>query len=347
MLNSPLLEVLLPIVAVSVLVIWFILFVKFVIIWRMNRHFIDIENEIKEWIPLGKVNIKDGKIWDNKIIVEYQLPKWLNPTEVWFLYDSHVWKEDIVCMIYKWAHMWLVSLNYEWWRVIVQKLTEAQFWMPEYEYVFWNIVFRKWDIVKFPNRRIYGELTDVKESLLNYCERMWRVARSSVHFSLDSLFGHLSWSSKNFKKISYIPFWRLIWLLIWFLMIVYWFVVAANAYRVSEYLLASCVVVPFVGVFIMFGFINSLNETQDKKAVKLTKEWEKIIAQIYWYKQFLESCEERQLTEFMRQDPLYLDKILPYAVALGLKNIISTKIPKNVVLDDEKTMDILRLEKVF
>jgi hypothetical protein len=49
----------------------------------------------------------------------------------------------------------------------------------------------------------------------------------------------------------------------------------------------------------------------------------------------------------MRQDPLYLDKILPYAVALGLKNIISTKIPKNVVLDDEKTMDILRLEKVF
>ena len=49
----------------------------------------------------------------------------------------------------------------------------------------------------------------------------------------------------------------------------------------------------------------------------------------------------------MEEDPMYLDKILPYAVALGLENIISSKIPENLVLDDEKTADIFLLEKVL
>jgi hypothetical protein len=61
----------------------------------------------------------------------------------------------------------------------------------------------------------------------------------------------------------------------------------------------------------------------------------------------LESCEEKQLKKLMKEDPMYLDKTLPYAVALGLENIISSKIPENVVLDDEKTSDIFLLEKVL
>jgi hypothetical protein len=48
----------------------------------------------------------------------------------------------------------------------------------------------------------------------------------------------------------------------------------------------------------------------------------------------------------MNQDPLYFDKTLPYAIALGLENIISSKIPDNIVLDDAVEVAFL-LEKVL
>lgn len=157
-------------------------------IFLINKHGDNLEKELKRLIWLKKEKLKNGKIGGNGVIVEYSLPKWLNPTEVWFLYDSMVWKADVVCMIYKWANMWLVSLDYKWWKVIVKKLSTAQSGMPEYEYAFWNIVFKKSNVVKFPNRRVYWKLGDVKDSLLEYCEEKWWISRYSVHFSLDNLF---------------------------------------------------------------------------------------------------------------------------------------------------------------
>ena len=315
------------------------------VIFLINKHWDNIEKELNKWIWLKKEKLKNGKIGDNWVIVEYFPPKWLNPTEVWFLYDSKVWKADVVCMIYKWANMWLVSLDYEWWKVIVKKLSAGQFWMPEYEYNFWNIVFKKSNVVKFPNKRVYWKLGDVKDDLMKYCEKMWRISRYSVHFSLDDL--NIFLLVKNLKKNSYIPFWRLIWLSVWYLMIISWFVLAANANRIPEYLVASSLIMPVIWLFVVFGFSKSLSETEDKRATRLTESWKKIIAKIYWYKQFLESCEENQLEEFMRQDPLYIDKTLPYAIALGLKDTISKKIPKNVISNDTSIVDVLRLEKIL
>ncbi|MBQ5945001.1 hypothetical protein IJL65_00960 [bacterium] len=47
----------------------------------------------------------------------------------------------------------------------------------------------------------------------------------------------------------------------------------------------------------------------------------------------------------MKEDPLYIDKILPYAVALGLENIISNKIPQKIL--DDKAKNIFLLEKII
>ena len=98
----------------------------------------------------------------------------------------------------------------------------------------------------------------------------------------------------------------------------------------------------------LFSFGVWLSITAKKHTIKLTEEWEKIVAKIYWYKKFLETCEEKQLKEFMMEDPLYLDKVLPYAVALGLENVISEKLPKNLSHEDwEELIDILHFEKII
>jgi hypothetical protein len=49
----------------------------------------------------------------------------------------------------------------------------------------------------------------------------------------------------------------------------------------------------------------------------------------------LENCEEEQMKKLMEEVPLYFDKTLPYAIALGLENTISSKIPEGIVLDDK------------
>jgi hypothetical protein len=40
----------------------------------------------------------------------------------------------------------------------------------------------------------------------------------------------------------------------------------------------------------------------------------------------LAACDENKLKEFLKQDPLYFDKILPYAVAFGLDTELIKKI---------------------
>ena len=314
------------------LVIWWI--PSYIVILLINRHFRKIEKELERWIWLRKVKIRNGDVWGNKVIVEYQPPKWLNPTEVWFLYDWSVWKPDIICMVYKWVNMWLVSLEYKWWEIVVKKLLNIKSWLPSYEQVFWNIVFKRWNTVKFPNEKIYWELWMVKDSLLRYCKRMGRIWKSFVYFSFDSI-----------DKNSYIPFWRLIWLFSWGLMVIFWFV--TPLFTNSEILLALSLIIPVVWLFVILCFWTSLYETQKKSVLKFTENWKKIVAKIYWYKKFLESCEEDQLKKLMKEDLLYFDKTLPYAIALGLEDTISKKIPKNVISSDNSIADMLRLEKIL
>jgi hypothetical protein len=52
--------------------------------------------------------------------------------------------------------------------------------------------------------------------------------------------------------------------------------------------------------------------------IKLTAEWEKIFSEIYWYKYFLEHCEEEQLKKIIEEDADFISETLPYAVALRL-----------------------------
>ena len=60
--------------------------------------------------------------------------------------------------------------------------------------------------------------------------------------------------------------------------------------------------------------------------LKESEEWAKLISHILWYREFLSMCDENKLKLFLQQDPLYFDKILPYAVAFGLETEFIKKI---------------------
>ena len=45
-----------------------------------------------------------------------------------------------------------------------------------------------------------------------------------------------------------------------------------------------------------------------------------------WYREFLAKCDENKLRLFLKEDPLYFDKILPYAIVFGLETELMVKI---------------------
>ena len=310
----------------------------------IKRHDKRIEEELKRWIVQDKNKITKEKVFDKNIITEYNLPKRLSPVEAWFLYDMQIWKEDIVCLIYKWAEMWIISLaSTKWWIKIIKNWDIKKWKVPHYEHDFWELLFKKWQIIKFPNEWILKELNVIKRWIELYCAKKWWIYRKNV-FSIVGNLNNLS------KENKFIPWGRLIWISISVIAIITWLIML---FVLSDENIAP--ITQKIGIFfaaafpifelILFCQLISIDQTSNKHAIWLTEEGKDLVRKIRWYKKFLESCEEKQLKQFMKQDPLYIDKILPYAVALGLENIVSSKIPQKIL--DDKTKNIFLLEKVI
>lgn len=100
---------------------WFTILLVCIVGYFVNKYKNRIDKEIERWI-VYKYELKDNKIWDKHVIIEFAPPKWLSPIEVWYLYDMEIWESDIVCLLYKWARMWIISLSYnDSWLLIVEK----------------------------------------------------------------------------------------------------------------------------------------------------------------------------------------------------------------------------------
>ena len=315
------------------------------VIIAIKIHKQHIKEEMKRWIAPDKNKVIWWEIFNKIIIPEYDIPNQVPPVIVWFLYDMEIWKEDIVCFIYKWIWMWIISISYtKWWIIITKKWDIQKKDTPSYEYKFRDLLFKDWDTTQFPNDWVCNKLNIIKRWIEEYCiEKGWIYYKSIYSIFIDK--GKLS------KKSKFIPFWRILWIFLSIAMIILCIFIASklqhmdiNKTRVT--ICATCIglAIPISEIFI-FYFLISMKETSNKHTIKLTKQWEELVRKIHWYKKFLEACEEKQLKEFMKQDPLYIDKTLPYAVALGLENIISSKIPQKIL--DDKSRNIFLLEKVI
>ena len=83
---------------------------------------------------------------------------------------------------------------------------------------------------------------------------------------------------------------------------------------------------PWIGFLAIIGFFALAIYWSVASKLKETEEWAKLISHVLWYREFLAACDENKLRLFLQQDPLYFDKILPYAVAFGLDTELIKKI---------------------
>ena len=64
---------------------------------------------------------------------------------------------------------------------------------------------------------------------------------------------------------------------------------------------------------------------------KLSEKWKETLAKIYWYKYFLEACDEKKIKTFLEQDSEYLEKNMPYAISLWVETEIIESIAPNLL----------------
>ena len=222
------------------------------------------------------------------IIVQYTPPKWMNSAEAWLLYNCRVDPIDMTSLFYQWANEKIITIacvnksssSKDIERVIITRLKNIPDNSQLYEKDFFYTMFRGQDTVILDKNTKLNFLSALYALEDHWIRKKWLHRRKNTSFLWYLLFALLL-----FSLLPLFYYFSRIWVLIWIF------------------------VVP-----IIYGV--SINN--DYK-IKLTDEWSKLAAHVIWYAKFIEECDENKLKLFLKDDPLFVDKILPYAVAFGLE----------------------------
>lgn len=278
-----------------------------------------LPNKIKSILEIIK---RKNYLKKHPIIIQYQPPKNIRPAEMGVLYHCSEKICHITSIIYKHATEWYLSLERLWDNVQVIKNKEIKP-SDDYEYGMWYIFFYKGNKQIVPNEHFNSKITSLENQLISYCWNKWRIIskkkESRENFSYRR---HLWWipqkeeivfEQKETYNIAYI-----LWLL-FLIPIIIWRIYSWN-YIIQTLIWLICP---------LFFIIPS------KKTLNLTDEWWKLLPEIEWYRKFIKNCDEEKIKKLLIQDPEFIDKTLPYAVALWLETEF-TKSFKPIIMKREE-----------
>ena len=250
----------------------------------------------------NKISKIDKKSWFLKwefadkfpVIVQYTPPQWINPAEAWLLLHREAKAKDMLSLIYKRAAEWLINISIE--------KTE------------WSIFSSSKDIVIITkNRDIPWDLPGYEQ---DFFRSLLRGEKNKITESTN-LYGKLGLSAlESFGKKK----WWFTWnnLRSWAIAIL-----ILVAFFLLDFIAE---IFPWLYEILFLAFIFWCIYLSYGPKLKETEEWAKLISYILWYREFLAMCDENKLRLFLEQDPLYFDKILPYAVAFWLETELLKKI---------------------
>lgn len=223
------------------------------------------------------------KIWEHSVSIQYAPPKWLNPSEVWLLYNLKSYSTNFDCLLYKWEYEWLIKIEDRWnWSIMIHKNKEISNDVPSYEKQFWSMIFKvgfkdmvvwKWNQSNLD--RIV--ISNLHLKLLDYCVEQWII----------------------YKSYDYLFFASIIW--VFWGGFIFWYV-------------SWVTIILFSFVYIFYYLWKQGNYLWMK--IWRTKKWDELYVHIIGYKYWLEKCEEWQVKALLKGDPWFKSRNFPYLVAL-------------------------------
>lgn len=275
------------------LVLWWILFV----ILLMIERFLIIRTASNRIIR--KLNNYSHKYWlksdfSNSIIVQYNPPKWINAAEAWLLLHCYASTIDMFSLLYLWSSKKYISIECEErkdWKelIILKKLKDLPDDTPVYQSVFfYKLFFWSLDI------RCLSEISEI-----NNCFDLSNLEKYGISkwwFKSNSLSWYYLLSWKKVLPIYVIAF------IVWCLF----------SFRFAIWLVAIlCILKPLLKHFYK---------------LKRTEEWDKLAEHLLWFRKFVLSCDEKKFESFLREDPLYYDEMLSYAVVFWIETDLMKKL---------------------
>lgn len=244
------------------------------------------------------------------IIPQYKPPTWISATEVGALIDATIQPTDITAMIYTWAAAWYIKIEATQWEEetmthILHKIKQLPVTFPLYE----TSLFAHF----FP-------ATTTAYTLTKNVALADAVATSSDQ--LDAHVAAMWWYT--IKSLKSKPLRYMLWCLVLvclFLFLVCNFFVLGYTQSMSMPV-SSWVLWAILGCT---GYIFSWLFTIQSPVI-LSSIGRDLVWHIRGYQLFLSKVEEPQLISFLKKDPLYFDRTLPYAIVFGLQTEFLKKI---------------------
>ena len=243
------------------------------------------------------------------IMVQYTPPEGLNSAEVWLLLYRRSDPISIISLIYKWLWDWLISINTKEKEFhnpdkntiyIVHKIKDLPEISPLYECLFWESLFSSWNDIELDS-----------ESDLNFEETLKLLEES--------------WYKKWwFTKSNWLSNQSLI-VIIMIITLMVLLLIAPNNDENKEFM--TMIILILFAIFFLFPklWIIVGIELPKHKKIKTTEKWDNLIYHILWFKNFLETCDTKILRTFLKKDPLYFDKVLPYAIIFWIESELIEK----------------------
>ena len=232
------------------------------------------------WGGKIKCNMKKlpKNIWSKDTIIEYSLPSGITPCEAAMILYRRQNLSDLLCLIYKWINEKKINIYIEKFWKYLEKEQDLDDNVPDYERYLFDKLF------EHENWRILLSKWLLKQYVPTFnfmvvktCIRKWYFYKN--FFYSDS---------------------ELVWPVI--ILLIFWSAFLWN-YNI------------WLGWCLFFGFLWFL--ASGKYYINLTDKWEEVLSKIYWYKYYLEHCEEEKIDLSLKEDDFY-NKHLPDAIALKL-----------------------------
>ena len=302
----------------------------FAVIWDWDFYYSDKTNRqsilFAIWIllfwwwfkALMNKRYKNKSMMDNKYPIQYDVPRWMLVSEAWVLVDNRIDAKDITALIYQRAANHYIKIfkekdNEK--EFYIKKIKQLPWTSKKYQLNLFNSLFKASDEFHFSKNR--SKLSDY----LATAQKELKSLIESENWYKNSFF---SWIWSSFKRQSAtLVFWTAI---LWFIPY-FWIVTALTNHLVP--------VSNWVKIVCFISFILIVTSYRNYKEETNTKKWQEARNHCLWFKDFLMKVDKVKLETLLKDDPLYIEKALPFAVVFW----VDSEFIKNITPEMIKDLD--------
>lgn len=243
---------------------------------------------------------KNQSMMGNKYPIYFDAPKWVDSPEAWVLVDNRIDPKDLTALIYQWAVNHYIKIYAEkdnWKKYYIKKLKQLPWTSKKYQLNLFNSLFKDWTEFHF------SETSNLRSTLYKAKVELEDYIRKEEWFK-HSFFSWIWWwfRLKTGCLVFAVAF-------LWF--IPYFAVVSIlnnHLIPVSNWVSIPCFI---AFILIITSYRNYKEETN-------TEKWKEVRNHCLWFKDFLVKVDKVKLEILLKENPLYIEKALPYAIVFGV-----------------------------